>query len=55
MTKRAELQVDAFRRRLGGEQDCRLIAKMLDERRTNVYSSEPEARPVSRFFSTHRS
>jgi hypothetical protein len=37
--QRAELQVYTFGRRLGGEQDRRLITEMLDERGAHVHSS----------------
>ena len=37
--QRAELQVDAFRRRLGGEQDRRLIAEVLDERGAHIHGA----------------
>ena len=54
--QRAELQVDAFGRGFGCEHDRRVVAEMLDQARSRTSTArEPEARPVSRFFSSQRS
>jgi len=53
--ERAELQVDAFGRRLGREQDRGFVAEMLNKRRANIDRAGADERPESLFFSTQRS
>ena len=54
--QRAELEVDAFGRRFGGEHDGRLVAEVLDQRGAHVHCARTRGHDrLSRFFSTQRS